>query len=308
MFRTWLCGVGPFRALGVAPMRVFIELLCEISTIYERLLGAIRPQCREREARLVTGDAIAAMIAHEVRQPLSAIILRAETCIRRLDHSTPDLDKVKAELSRLAADGHRAVAVIERVRANFKKEALIRTLLDINGLIVEAIALLRGDLQRRRIQVRAEPNAKLPLVLGDPIQLQEVLVNLITNAIDSMASEEGPRILDVRSSVRDDGGVLVSVSDTGVGVEAKDIERIFNPLFTTKSGGMGMGLSICRSIIEAHDGSLLVVPNNPKGATFQFVLHPTADAPIRQAAKAQSREVTPAKFRLTIQPRIGVQP
>jgi signal transduction histidine kinase len=289
-------------------MRVLIVLLYETTTICERLLRVIHAQRREHEARLVTSDAIAAMIAHEVKQPLSAIILRAETCIRRLDRSAPDLDKVKAELSRLAADGHRAVAVIERVRANFKKEALIRTLLDINGLIVEAIALLRGDLQRRRIQVRAEPNAKLPLVLGDPIQLQEVLVNLITNAIDSMASEEGPRILDVRSSVRDDGGVLVSVSDTGVGVEAKDIERIFNPLFTTKSGGMGMGLSICRSIIEAHDGSLLVVPNNPKGATFQFVLHPTADAPIRQAAKAQSREVTPAKFRLTIQPRIGVQP
>ena len=132
--------------------------------------------------------------------------------------------------------------------------------------------MLRRDLQAHRILVQSERNTKLPRVLGDPIQLQQVLVNLITNAIDSMTDKDGPRILGVRSDLVEDGGVMVSVSDTGSGIGAQDVERVFNPLFTTKSGGMGMGLSICRSIIEAHDGQLLVVPNNLRGAEFRFIL------------------------------------
>jgi signal transduction histidine kinase len=261
----------------ISSVLVLIVLLYEITAVYERLLRAIRAQRREREARLVTGDAVAATIAHEVKQPLSAMIMRAETTFRWLDRSNPDLVKAKAELKHLAADGHRAGAVIERVRANFKKDARTRTLLDVNDLISETVALVRGDLRRNRIQVRIEPSAKLPQIKGDSIQLQQVLLNLITNAIDSMASEDGPRILGVRSECGDDGGVMISVSDTGTGVDAQDSERIFNPLFTTKSGGMGMGLAICRSIIEAHDGRLSVHSNDPKGATFQFVLHPAAD-------------------------------
>jgi signal transduction histidine kinase len=164
--------------------------------------------------------------------------------------------------------------VIESVRANFKKDASIRTLLDLDGLIGETIELVRGDLQRYGIQVKTEPAALHPQIKGDPIQLQQVLLNLITNAIDSMASKEEPRILGVRSDVHEDGGVVVSVSDTGAGIAAQDIERIFNPLFTTKANGMGMGLPICRSIIEAHDGRLLVDSNNPRGTIFKFVLQP----------------------------------
>ncbi len=225
------------------------------------------------EARLVTVDAIMATIAHEVKQPLSAMMMRAENSIRWLERPIPDVGKAKRELQHLAIDGHRAVAVLERIRANFKRDTRIRTLLDLNDLIDKTIALLLNDLQRHQIQVRAEPNAMLPLVTGDPIELQQVLVNLITNAIDAMASEEGHRLLDVRSEVRDDGGVMVSVSDTGAGVDAQDFERIFNPFFTTKLGGMGMGLSICRSIIEAHDGQLWAGPNTPRGTVFQFVLH-----------------------------------
>jgi signal transduction histidine kinase len=275
---------SPFRfSLGWYTVRVFgffssililIVLLYEITTIYGRLLHAVLAQRREREARLVTGDAIAATIAHEVKQPLSAMITRAETSFRWLERSTPDLDKAKAELKHIAADGHRAGAVIERVRANFKKDARVRTLLDVNDLIGETIALMRGDLQRHRIIVEAEPRATVPPVIGDRIQLQQVLLNLITNSIDSMAAKDGPRILGVTSQVRDDGNLVVSVADTGTGIGAQDIDRVFNPLFTTKSGGMGMGLSICRSIIEAHEGELLVVPKSPGGAEFQFVLRP----------------------------------
>ena len=154
----------------------------------------------------------------------------------------------------------------------FKKDTRNRTSLDINDLIGEALALTRSDLHRHRILVQAQPNAQVPQVSGDRIQLQQVLLNLITNAIDSMAAKDEPRVLSVKSDVDAGGGVKVSVTDSGTGIGSQDLGRMFNPLFTTKSGGMGMGLSICRSIIEAHDGRLWVARNKPEGAVFQFML------------------------------------
>ena len=253
---------------------VLFVLLYEITTLYARLLRAVFAQRREREARLMTGDAVAATIAHEVKQPLSGMITNADASFRWLDRATPDLDEAKASLKQIVADGHRAAAVIESIRAIFRKEARNRTSLDINELIGEALVLTRGDLQKHRILVQAAPNAQVPRVRGDRVQLQQVLLNLIANAIDSMAAKDGARVLCVRSEVRDGAGVIVSVADTGTGIGAQELERIFNPLFTTKSGGMGMGLSICRSIIEAHDGRLWVAPNKPEGAVFQFMLLP----------------------------------
>jgi signal transduction histidine kinase len=250
---------------------VLFVLLYEITILYAQLLRAVLAQRREREARLMTGDTVAATIAHEVKQPLSGMITNADAGLRWLDRSTPDLDEAKAAFKKIAADGHRAGAVIGSIRAIFKRDARSRTSLDINDLIGEALVLLRGDLQKHRILVQTEADARLPQVAGDRIQLQQVLLNLITNAIESMADEDGPRILSVKCEVQD-GGVMVSVADTGAGVGVQDVGRIFNPLFTTKSGGMGMGLSICRSIIEAHDGRLLVTPNAPRGTVFQFIL------------------------------------
>src|SRR5262249_34672628 len=162
--------------------------------------------------------------------------------LRWLDRAVPDLDKAKAALKQIASDGHRAGAVIESIRATFRKDARVRISLDINNLIDEALALLQDDLQSHRISVEAERSARL---LGDRIQLQQVLLNLITNAIEAMASVDGPRVLAVRSNVRDDGGVLISIADTGTGISPQDVQRVFSPLFTTKSGGMGMGLAIC---------------------------------------------------------------
>jgi signal transduction histidine kinase len=261
------------RVMGfLSSSLVLVVLLYEITNLYGRLLAAVLAQRREREARLVTGDAVAATIAHEIRQPLSAMITRSDTGLRWLDRSIPDLDKAKENFKQIAADGHRAGAMIESIRANFKKDARIRASLDVNDLIAEALALVRNDLQSHRILLKAEPNAKLPRVMGDRIQLQQVLLNLITNAIDSMAAKDDPRVLRVRSEVRDDGDVVVSVEDTGTGISSEDVERIFNPLFTTKSGGMGMGLAICRSIIEAHEGQLWVVSNTREGTVFQFAL------------------------------------
>jgi C4-dicarboxylate-specific signal transduction histidine kinase len=227
----------------------------------------------------MTGDAVAATIAHEVKQPLSGMITNADAALLWLNRTMPDLDKAKASLEYVLADGHRMAAVVESVRENFKKGALNRTSLDVNDLIKESLALLRGNLQYHRILVQAEPHEQLPHVIGDRIQLQQVLLNLITNAIDSMAAMGEPRVLRITSEVQDDVGVMVSVADTGAGIGLRDCERIFEPLFTTKSGGMGMGLSICRSIIEAHNGRLWVASNSLRGAAFQFVLHADTAAP-----------------------------
>jgi signal transduction histidine kinase len=251
---------------------VLFVLLYEITTLYARLLRAVEAQRREREARLMTGDAVSASIAHEIKQPLSGVIISAAAGLRWLDRTTPDLDEAKASFKQINVDGHRALAMVDAIRASFKKDAGNRTSLDINDLIGEALALTRDDLERHRILVQAEWNAQVPPVRGDQIQLQQVLLNLFTNAIDSMAAKDGARVLCVRSEVHDGGGVIVSVADTGTGIDSQNIERLFYPLFTTKSGGMGMGLSICRSIIEAHDGRLWVVPNKPEGAVFQFML------------------------------------
>ena len=265
---------------------VLTVLLYEITTLYGRLLNAVVAQRRERVARLMTSDAVAAAIAHEVKQPLSAMITRAETGLRRLDRQNPDVDKAKEEFRHIAADGHRAGGVIDSIRANFKKDVRVRTLLDINDLVGETVALLHDDLTSHRVSLEAEPGAELPYVTGDRIQLQQVLLNLITNAIEFMAAADGSRVLSVRSGLRDDGDIVVSVADTGIGIGSRETERIFNPLFTTKTGGMGMGLSICRSIIEAHDGQLSVFPNSPRGAVFQFALHPSQEA--RQSPRGRA--------------------
>jgi signal transduction histidine kinase len=261
------------RVIGLlSSSLVLFVLLYEMTTLYARLLRAVLAQRREREARLLTGDAVAAQIAHEVKQPLSGMITYADAALCWLDRAVPDLDEAKAALKQIVADGHRAGAVMGSIRASFKKVVPNRYSLEVNDLIREALALLRADLEKHRILVEANPNEQLPRVVGDRIQLQQVLLNLITNAIDSMAAKDEPRLLCVKSDIDAGGGVKVSVADTGTGICPPDIDRIFDPLFTTKSEGMGMGLSICRSIIEAHKGRIWVAPNNPQGAVFQFVL------------------------------------
>jgi signal transduction histidine kinase len=258
---------------------VLLILLAETTMLYGQLLRAVLAQRREREARLMTGDAVSASIAHEVRQPLSAMITNAGAGLRWLDRVTPDLDEAKAALKKVVTDGHRADAVIENVRALFKKDARTWASLDVNNLIREALGLVRDDLQTHRIVVQAERNERSPRIKGDQIQLQQVLVNLLTNAIDAMATNDRERVLCVRCEVHDSGSVMVSVEDTGKGVEPSAADRIFSPLFTTKAHGMGLGLSICRSIVEAHEGRLWATANLPRGAIFHFTVpaHPEVD-------------------------------
>jgi signal transduction histidine kinase len=269
-------------------------LLYEITILYAQVLRAVLAQRREREARLMTGDAVSASIAHEIKQPLSAMITNADAGLRWLDRTTPDLDEAKAAFKQIVHAGHRAGAVIDGIRAMFKKDARNRTSLDINELIREALALAGDELRKHRVSVQAEPDDQLPRVKGDRVQVQQVLLNLITNAIDSMAAKDGSRVLRVRSEVHDGGSVIVSVADTGTGIGPQELERIFNPLFTTKSGGMGMGLSICRSIIEAHDGRLWVAPNKPEGAVFQFVLAADGAASAGASRREQLNELAPS--------------
>jgi signal transduction histidine kinase len=277
---------------------VLIVLLYEITTLYGQLLRAVRAQRREREARLVIGDAVAATIAHEVSQPLAAIITNADAALLWLERTVPDLDKGTAALKRIVADGHHAGAVIGSIRAIFKKDVRNRTSLDVNDLIGKALALVRDDLQKHRIVVRAEPNEQLPQVIGDRSQLQQVLLNLITNAIESMGTKDEPRVLYVKSAVNAGGGVKVSVADTGTGIDSHDIDRIFDPLFTKKSDGMGMGLSICRSIIGAHNGRIWVAPNKPEGAVFQFVLPAAGAASAGAASGGEQADDLPRASRL----------
>jgi signal transduction histidine kinase len=276
---------GRFYQLVTATV-VMVVLLAEMAQLYaglarsntvlqgERVMlqRAIDAQRRERDARLITGDAVAATIAHQLKQPLTAMITRSYTGLRWLDRAAPELDKAKTGFRQIIDDGHRAAAVIDSIRASFRKDAQVRAPLDVNNLIEEAVALLRDDLKGHRISVKVERSTPVLQVLGDRIQLQQVLLNLITNAMEAMATVDGARVLTVTSDARNDGGVMMSIADTGTGIGTEDAQRVFNPLFTTKSGGMGMGLSICRSIIEAHDGMLWALPNAPRGAIFQFVL------------------------------------
>jgi signal transduction histidine kinase len=252
---------------------VLIVLLYEIQTLYARLLGAVLAQRREREARLMTGDAVAASIAHEIRQPLTAMVTTADAGLRFLDRPIPNLEKAKQAFRNIAADGHRAGAVVANIRANFKPDVRERTSFEVNELIQEAIALVRGDLQKLGIVVQAEPNRQPREIRGNRVQLQQVLVNLIMNAIEAMAAKDEPRILSVKCEPYEGDRVMVSIADTGTGIRSQNVDQIFNPLFTTKSDGMGMGLSICRAIIEAHEGQLWFAPNSPQGAVFQFTLH-----------------------------------
>ena len=262
------------RGFGVLSSSVVLMLLVhEIETLYARLLGAVLAQRREREARLLTGDAVSASIAHELRQPLTAMITSADAAFRFLDRPTPNLDRSKEALKQIAENGHRAGAMIESIRANFKSDGRAKTLINVNDLIQEALALELSELEKHAVEVKAEPNKYLPVIEGDRVQLQQVLLNLITNAVHAMAAViDGPRILTVKCTAHDENGVMILVADTGTGIRPEDSDQIFTPLFTTKPDGMGMGLPICRAIVEAHQGQLSCGANNPQGTVFQLTL------------------------------------
>jgi signal transduction histidine kinase len=221
---------------------------------------------------------LTASIAHEVNQPLAAVISNAEACLRWLDRATPDLDAARRSVEWIIDDGNRASEVIRRVRALANKTDIEKATLDINDVVGEVIALVRRELSSHGVSLRMELAPATPGILGDRVQLQQVIINLVMNGIEAMeAVTDLPRELVIRSALDETHRVLVSVTDCGTGISAENADRLFNAFFTTKSSGMGMGLSICRSIVEAHGGRLWATANVPHGATFHFILPANAD-------------------------------
>ncbi len=231
-----------------------------------------------RVSRVTTMGELTASLAHEVNQPIGAAVTNANTCIRWLARDTPNVEEARAAAMRSAKDGMRAAEIVSRIRLLFKKGTPQRELVDVNEVVREMIVLLRGEATRYNISVRTELAAGLPQVLGDRVQLQQVLMNLIMNSIDAMKDLEGTRELAIKSQRGENERVLVTISDTGVGLPTQQADQIFKAFFTTKSHGTGMGLSISRSIVESHGGGLWAANNSPRGASFCFTLPTKAEA------------------------------
>jgi PAS domain S-box-containing protein len=225
-----------------------------------------------RVNRVTTMGELTASLAHELNQPIAAAVINANTCLRWLTRDHPDVEQARAAALRIVKDGTRAADIISRIRLLFKKGTPQRELVDVNEVIREMIVLLGGETIRYSISVRTELAADLPQVMGDRVQLQQVLMNLMINGIDAMKDVDGTREFAIQSQRGENEEVVVSVSDTGVGLPAHQAEQIFNAFFTTKPHGTGMGLRISRSIIESHGGRLWAADNSPRGASFHFTL------------------------------------
>jgi C4-dicarboxylate-specific signal transduction histidine kinase len=223
-------------------------------------------------ARVATLGVLTASIAHEVNQPLSGIITNASTCLRMLVAEPPNVDGAKETARRTIRDGHRASEVITRLRGLFARKDMTAEPVDLNEATREVIALSISDLQRGRVVLRTELAEELPAVTGDRVQLQQVILNLFRNAADAMSEvDDRPRQLLVRTEPESNGGVRLSVRDVGVGIAPNTVDRLFAAFHTTKGAGMGIGLSVSRSIIESHHGRLWADPNDDgPGATFAF--------------------------------------
>jgi C4-dicarboxylate-specific signal transduction histidine kinase len=239
--------------------------------------------------RVMSLGALTASIAHEVNQPLTGIITNAGTCLRMLTAEPPDIEGARETARRTLRDGSRASEVIARLRALFGKKEVRTDQVDLNEATQEVIALSLSELQRNRVTLRASLADDLPLVVGDRVQLQQVILNLFLNALDAMARvEEDSRVLTVKTEREEGDRVRLSVKDTGVGVDTGAMARVFDPFYTTKGNGMGIGLFVSRSIIESHRGSLRVVANQDPGVTFSFSL-PKARQRVFASLRAHAR-------------------
>jgi len=223
--------------------------------------------------RRTTMHEITATIAHEVNQPLAAIVANGNAALRWLRKTPPEVAEAVANVNQIISDGHRASGVIASIRGMFKKDEHAKVLLDGNTVIGEVLELLRGELSSKRISVHTKLSRQLPQVFGDHGQLQQVILNLVTNAVEAMSGTPvGSRVLNVSSKLSQPGEVTIAIEDTGPGIDPKDLQRIFDAFFTTKSQGMGMGLSICRSIVESHGGRLWASGRRPRGSIFFLTL------------------------------------
>jgi len=253
-------------------------MLAELAAAHEREAeDAARRAAMQAElarvARITTMGEMAASIAHEINQPLAAIVNNANASLRWLGQDPPNVARARSVLERVVSDGGRASEVIGSIRSMLEKSSQERMQLDVNDLIREVMTFVRADLKHHGITVRTELDGDLPRISAVRIQLQQVLLNLIANAVESMASvEERARVITVRSQKGEGYGIVITVEDTGIGIDQTDLGRVFEAFFSTKPEGMGMGLSICRSIVEAHGGRMTVSPAHPRGSAFQVSL------------------------------------
>ena len=271
----WYAG----RSFGIAAtFVVLLVLLSETLVLYANLARSIMRQRNERHARQIAMDAMAASIAHEIRQPLASIVLNGETALHCLTGATSNLDEARDALRCVVDDSHRASAVISGIRSMFQKGAHGQILLDVNELVRETLTMIDLDLRTYGISVKTDLRDGVLQLSGDRGQLQQVFLNLISNAIEAMNSvTDRARNLQVRTNVvQESSDVVVTVEDSGTGLGGEDKDRIFEPFFTTKSTGTGVGLTICRVIIESHGGSLVALANKPYGAIFEVTL-PSGD-------------------------------
>jgi NO-binding membrane sensor protein with MHYT domain len=269
-------------ALAVAGITFVILAVASIASLSEqkRAEEALRQAQADlaRVNRVTTMGALTASIAHEVNQPITAAATNADACMRWLSGDPPNLEEARAAAMGIVKDAMRAAEIINRIRLLFKKGTTQRELLDVNDVIREMIVLLRGEVAQHSVSVRTELAADLPQVMGDRVQLQQVMMNLMSNSIDAMKDVEGPRELAIKSQRAENEHLMVSVSDTGVGLPPQQADQIFNAFVSTKLHGTGMGLSISRSIIESHSGRLWAADNSPRGASFHLTLPAKVEA------------------------------
>jgi C4-dicarboxylate-specific signal transduction histidine kinase len=216
---------------------------------------------------------LTASIGHEVNQPIGALLINAGTALRWLAYQPPNLEKAKSLIDRIISDGHRVADIVSRIRDFSRKAPPQREDLEINEAILDITRLARAAATEHSVLVKMQLSEGLPHILGDRVQLQQVILNLIMNAIEAMSEvTEKPRELLISTSKAEADGVLVAVSDSGPGLPQANREHVFEAFYTTKASGLGMGLSICRSIVEAHGGRLWATPNQPHGAVFRMIL------------------------------------
>ena len=225
-----------------------------------------------RIARVTTMGELTASLAHEIKQPIAAAVTDANTCLRWLSRVHPDVEEAREAASRMVKDTTRASDIISRIRLMFNKETSQRELVDIAELIQEMIGLVRNEANRYSIPIRTRLAADMPRIMADRVQLQQVFMNLMLNGIEAMKDMDAGGELTIEAQPAEDGQLMVSVSDTGLGLPPHQADQIFNAFFTTKSHGTGMGLSISRSIVESHGGSLWAADNSPRGASFHVTL------------------------------------
>jgi len=252
---------------------LLVVLLVETAMLYARFASAIILQRRERANRLMSVDEATAAIAHEIRQPLAAITLNCEAMLRSLERAAHDPEELREGLTDTIDDGKRASDIVASVRALFKSTTHQRTMVDINRLVRQVLRMVENDLQVQGVSVSTEFQEDVPEILADPTQLQQVVLNLIKNAIEAMATSPGTeRALRVVTTNNTTSTVSLIVQDCGPGITPKSENHIFHPFFTTKSSGMGLGLSISRRIIEDHGGDLRLAETTSTGCTFEIIL------------------------------------